>query len=41
MKQGIINDQCKNQKNLFAAINKFDRHLYKFNFKTSCYLFYA
>ena len=37
----IINDQCKKSKKtlISAAINKFDGHLYKFNFKkkTSCY----
>ena len=37
----IINDECKRRKKILisAAINKFDGHLYKFNFKkkTSCY----
>ena len=37
----IINDECKKRKKILisAAINKFDGHLYKFNFKkkTSCY----
>ena len=37
----IINDECKRKKKtlISAAINKFDGHLYKFNFrkKTSCY----
>ena len=37
----LINDQCKKSKKILisAAINKFDGHLYKFNFKkkSSCY----
>ena len=37
----IINDECKRRKKILisAAINKFDGHLYKFNFKkkSSCY----
>ena len=37
----LINDVCKKMKKILisAAINKFDGHLYKFNFKkkTSCY----
>ena len=37
----LINDQCKKNKKILisAAINKYDGHLYKFDFKkkTSCY----